>query len=70
MKIAATISDATLLIHAGADVEKTTYIIEVPDDSIPPGLRKYFEDKPRLKNNYSTISLSLVWEPAPAAATD
>ena len=66
MKIVFTIADASGLIHAGLDVERESFIIEVPDESIPIQVKKLLEYRRERRksnlpiNDYSSISLSFL----------
>ena len=57
IKIIATVSDATMQMHTGADLERESAIIAVPTANIPRIVKQYFED-----NNNKTISFSLLDE--------
>ena len=70
MKIAITVCDCTDVVHAGGEPQRTTSIIELPDDKIPAILRNYLEDIAAAKEHqekygkpqyvYKSVSLSLV----------
>jgi hypothetical protein len=67
MKIIATVSDATGVVHAGALCEHRSAIIDIPDDSLPPLLKQYLDNKKWVKDgenrcSYDYLSFSILDE--------
>jgi len=62
MKIVATVADYAALMHTGGDLERYSYIIEIPDENIPEGIKRAKE-----KGHHCTVSLSFLQEDEPKA---
>ena len=60
LKIVATIADYGALMHLGADVERTSFIINVPTQNIPEEIKRYLGKSKT--PSYSTLSFSLLKE--------
>lgn len=60
MKIVVTISDYGAAMNIGGEVNRTSYIVDVPTKNIPEKLKEYFAKKSL--RSYSTFSLSLLNE--------
>lgn len=63
MKIAITVSDYSAALHIGADVDRKTAVLEIPNGLVPTWLRKYADDDgpsyPTRPKEF-TISLSII----------
>ncbi len=57
IKIVVTIADATEMVNTGADLEKRSAIIDIPETSIPRILKEYLKDR-----KYQSVSFSLLDE--------
>jgi len=55
MKIIATVTDAAGVVNAGASIEARSAIIEIPDESLPPILREYLENRKWVEEGQRTI---------------
>ena len=66
MKIVATISDFGAAANIGGNVEYTSEIIEIPEEMIPPNLKKHLDSVKKCaeKNQivWSSLSFSLLVE--------
>lgn len=68
MKIVITVNDAAMVVHTGGGtVERHSVIIDIPNESLPPLLRKYFEDKKWAsedpnRHTYTALEFSLLDE--------
>lgn len=67
MKLACTISDFGGAMHVPGvpSADNRTYIIDVPDDSLPKDLRERVAEVQEGRFNYSCLSFSIVIEPKP-----
>ena len=67
MKLIFTITDASGLAHMGLDIERHSYIVEVPDENIPAPVKRdiEYERKEGSPPSYVTISISVLKEPKP-----
>lgn len=64
MKIAITFADFTAARHVGADIERETYVIEVPDSCFPAHVLKSIKLKQEQPSKCDyTVSLSVVVTP-------
>ena len=59
MKIAVIVSDATAMIHTGAELYRKVRVFDLPDD-----IADYIA-KANASGSYTTISLAVVEEPTP-----
>lgn len=59
MKIVFTISDFGAAANIGGDTERSSFIVDVPDEHIPHKVRDHFENK---NNKWQTLSLSVLDE--------
>lgn len=67
MKIVATIADANYSVYVGCDVERTSVIIEIPDEQVPAALKRHFERREWVNQSpnryfYETLLFSLLEE--------
>lgn len=64
MKLVFTIADATLLIHTGGDVERKSYLLEVPDENIPRGVMQELRNRRESTKpgNVASIAISILEE--------
>lgn len=60
MKIIVTVTNYAVALHIGGDLEKFSDIIDIPDRSIPPRLKRYLNDKDHKK--WETVSFSILDE--------
>lgn len=66
MKLVITLSDYGAALHCGADVERESFIIDIPSDLIPIQVKKAIEWR-RTQNEiagpqtYDTISTSIIY---------
>ena len=68
MKLVITLSDYGAALHCGADVERESFIIDIPSDLIPIQVKKAIEwrrthDKTEIAGpqTYDTISTSIIY---------
>lgn len=72
MKIAMTISDASDMAGCGGELERQTHIVDVPNELIPPAIKRHLAEKQRRETAmekgtplgwyYVSMSISLVAE--------
>lgn len=66
MKIIATMSDAYGAANAGAQVENSSVILEIPDQTLPKSLRAFLERRGKARHQggyfYEYLSLSILDE--------
>ena len=62
MKIVLTISDYGAVANVGGDVEKRSYVINIPDDELDDDLKNQFNPELNTRKWFS-ISLSMLEEP-------
>lgn len=60
MKIIATISDFGAAANIGGEIERYSYVIDIPDDKIPVPVLLHFKDKEIQK--WQTMALSVFKE--------
>ena len=67
MKIVATITDATCVVHIGGDISRESAIIDIPDDLVPGIIKEHFKRTEWARSGenrhcYETLSFSLLNE--------
>lgn len=65
MKLVVTIADPVHVINVGGELERTSEIIEIADETLPPHLRRYLECEKKLEENpeqfhYLSVSFSIL----------
>ncbi|MDD3926367.1 MAG: hypothetical protein PHT33_06900 [bacterium] len=66
MKIVATVSDVTEVVHCGGRAEIVSAVIEIPDESLPAIVRQHLAHKKQCNEHgcgcFSTVSFSYMEE--------
>ena len=66
MKLAFTVANGIHYINAGGEVERVTYLMDVPDEAVPPYIRELLADRDcdtKKRNRWcESISVSIVEE--------
>jgi hypothetical protein len=57
MKIVFTISDFGAMMNIGADIDRTSYVVNIKDEDIPKDIMDYISGE---KGNSWTVSLSIL----------
>lgn len=60
MKLAFTVADANHQIHVGGETERTTAIVEIPEELLPEIVKKYLEERMKPGYCYHSLSISVV----------
>ena len=66
MKLAFTVSNGIHYINVGGEVERVTYLMDIPDESLPPYIRDFLAERnspdetTRRQRWYESMSISIV----------